>query len=268
MTDVERETPGEDAMAPSGSATDMLKVGFQLYPVEKVNQIKAMSKASGNNVFDFQKGTTTLGFVFNKGVILAVDSRASMGSFVATQNISKVIEINSYLLGTMAGGAADCTYWERHVAKLCRLHELRNQERVSVAHAAQMLANIFFYFRGYGLSAGTMVAGWDKGRGPQLYYVSDQGERVSGKLFSVGSGSLFAYGVIDQHYRSDMSLEEAVELGTRAIYQAAHRDAFSGGYVNLYHVHENGWTKLVDYKDINELHYQYAEQKNVPGDTM
>lgn len=79
------------------------------------------------NAKNFKKGTTTLGFIFDHGVILAVDSRASMGPIVSTQSVSKVIEINSYLLGTMAGGAADCSYWERHLAKLCRLHELRNQ---------------------------------------------------------------------------------------------------------------------------------------------
>lgn len=268
MIDVEEETTCQYSLAASGSATEILQAGFQLYPLEKINHIKALNKSAGADMFKFEKGTTTLGFVFDKGVILAVDSRASMGPIIATQNISKVIEINQYLLGTMAGGAADCTYWERHVAKLCRLHELRNQERISVAHAAQLLANIFFYFRGYGLSAGTMIAGWDKNKGPKLYYVSDQGERIQGKLFSVGSGSMFAYGVIDQNYRSNMSLEEAVELATRAIYQAAHRDAYSGGSVNLYHVHENGWTKMVHYQDINELHYVYCQKKNMEGDAM
>jgi 20S proteasome alpha/beta subunit len=29
----------------------------------------------------------------------------------ASQTVKKVIEINSVLLGTMAGGAADCQYW-------------------------------------------------------------------------------------------------------------------------------------------------------------
>jgi len=32
---------------------------------------------------------------------------------LASQSVKKVIEINPYLLGTMAGGAADCSYWER-----------------------------------------------------------------------------------------------------------------------------------------------------------
>lgn len=30
---------------------------------------------------------------------------------IASGTVKKVIEINPYLLGTMAGGAADCQYW-------------------------------------------------------------------------------------------------------------------------------------------------------------
>ena len=60
---------------------------------------------------------------------------------------------------------------------------------------------------------GTMVAGWDK-TGPHLFYVDDEGTRVEGKVFSVGSGSPFAYGVLDSGYRYDLSIEQAKELGT------------------------------------------------------
>lgn len=45
-----------------------------------------------------------------------------------------------------------------------------------------------------------MVAGWDL-HGPGLYYVDSDGQRTSGKVFSVGSGSLYAYGVLDEGYR-------------------------------------------------------------------
>ena len=67
-------------------------------------------------------GTTTLAFRFQGGVIVAVDSRASAGQYIgvffdifilfvthssitASGTVKKVIEINPYLLGTMAGGA-------------------------------------------------------------------------------------------------------------------------------------------------------------------
>lgn len=176
-------------------------------------------------------GTTTLAFKFSGGVLVAVDSRASMGSYISSNTVKKVIEINDFLLGTMAGGAADCSFWERRLALMCRLYELRNGERISVAAASKILSNIFYSYRGYGLSCGTMVAGWDK-KGPQLYYIDDDGTRLSGDKFSCGSGSTFAYGVLDTEYDYDMSVEQAIELGKRAIYHATHRDAYSGGVIN------------------------------------
>lgn len=76
-------------------------------PLEFCDQVKK-SGADKDKVLDFKKGTTTLGFRFNGGIILACDSRASMGQFIASEDVWKIIEINPYLCGTMAGGAADC----------------------------------------------------------------------------------------------------------------------------------------------------------------
>jgi 20S proteasome subunit beta 5 len=241
-------------------------MGFPLAPVANpstfCDDIKKTGAAPG--LMDFKKGTTTLGFVFEKGIIIAVDSRASMGSYIGSGTVKKVIEINDFLLGTMAGGAADCSYWERHLTRLCRLHELREKERISVAAASKILANIFFSYRGRGLSCGTMVAGWDK-TGPHLYMVDDQGDRHKGQRFSVGSGSTYAYGVLDSGYRFNLSIEEGVELGRRAIYHATHRDGASGGVVRVYHIHENGWTKMIAGEDVNDLHYMYAKEKGLAG---
>jgi len=66
-------------------------------------------------------GTTTLAFKYKGGVVVAVDSRASSGAYIASQTVKKVIEINPFLLGTMAGGAADCSFWERYLGMRCRL---------------------------------------------------------------------------------------------------------------------------------------------------
>ena len=137
---------------------------------------------------NFDHGTTTLGFKYQGGVVLAVDSRSGKGAVVLKKNyikfyplffllvlcratggmyigsgsVRKIIEINRFLLGTMAGGAADCTYWERVLSKQCRLYELRNRERISVAAASKLLANIAYNYKGMGLSMGVMIAGYDK----------------------------------------------------------------------------------------------------------
>lgn len=91
---------------------------------------------------------------------------------LASGTVKKVIEINKYLLGTMAGGAgthgvwvidtiradafgasiADCQFWETYLGMECRLYELRNRERISVAAASKYLSNLVYSYKGMGLS--------------------------------------------------------------------------------------------------------------------
>lgn len=62
--------------------------------------------------------------------------------------------------------------------------------------------------------------------------MDENGTRLSGQMFSTGSGNSYAYSVVDSSLREDMTVEEAYELGRRGIVHATHRDAYSGGVVN------------------------------------
>eukprot|EP00958_Prasinococcus_capsulatus_P010071 scaffold979_cov382-Prasinococcus_capsulatus_cf.AAC.3 len=77
----------------------------------------------------------------------------------------------------MAGGAADCQFWQRNLGIQCRLFELNNKKRITVTAASKLLANTLYGYKGRGLSMGTMVAGWD-GNGPGLFYVDSEGTRI------------------------------------------------------------------------------------------
>ncbi|KAM3846954.1 proteasome subunit beta type-8 [Vipera latastei] len=226
-----------------------------MQPSEVLN---SLSESGGSQVQPVH-GTTTLAFTFQHGVIVATDSRASAGNYICTFQCNKVIEINPYLLGTMSGCAADCQYWERLLAKYCRLYFLRNKERISVSATSKLLANMLAEYRGMGLSVGSMVCGWDK-KGPGLYYIDDRGARLKAPLFSTGSGNTYAYGILDSGHRPDLSVEEAYELGRRAICYATHRDSYSGGVVNMYHMKEDGWIH-VGRTDVSDLLHQYSEEK-------
>ncbi|KZC14130.1 PREDICTED: proteasome subunit beta type-5 [Dufourea novaeangliae] len=229
-------------------------------PAENLARLADGTDETGKHLkIKFDHGTTTLGFQYKGGIILAVDSRATGGQFIGSSTMKKIVEINNYLLGTLAGGAADCVYWDRILAKECRMYELRNRERISIAAASKLLSNMVYNYKGMGLSMGMMLAGWDK-RGPGLYYVDSEGTRTPGKVFSVGSGSIYAFGALDSGYHWDLSDEEAYELGRRSIYHATHRDAYSGGIVRVYHMKSTGWIHISD-EDCKDLHYMYQDQK-------
>lgn len=205
-------------------------------------------------------GTTTLAFRFQGGIVVAVDSRATAGQWIASQTVNKVIRINPFLLGTLAGGAADCQYWETWLGTQCRLYELKNKERISVAAASKILSDLTYNYKGAGLSMGTMVCGYTKKEGPSIYYVDSDGTRLKGDLFCVGSGQTFAYGVLDSNYKWDLTVEEALYLGKRSILAAAHRDAYSGGSINLYHVTENGWIYHGNH-DVDMIFWEIKEKE-------
>ncbi|XP_043914030.1 proteasome subunit beta type-11-like [Protopterus annectens] len=231
---------------------------FTLAPgSDPVEHIGSPRGKEGDPGLKLAHGTTTLAFRFKHGVIAAADTRASCGSLVACSCSQKIIPINKYIVGTTSGKSADCMTWKRILARECRLYELRNGKRLTVAGAAKLLSNMLYPYKGMDLCVATTICGWDQ-TGPSLYYVYSDGTRMTGDVFSVGSGSPYAYSILDCEYHYNMSTEEAYSLARHAVFHATHRDAYSGGFVDLYHVRETGWIK-VSREDIFPIYYQVMQ---------
>jgi 20S proteasome subunit beta 5 len=189
-------------------------------------------------------GTTTLSFICNDGIIVAVDSRASMGKYVGSRTTRKVFPISKYTLATMAGGAADCAHYIRYATRIAKLLEHRSGAQTPVKTIATILAQNLRENRAAKLSVGTMVCGWDRPDreegGPVLYYVDSEGTCVPGESFCVGSGANHAYSVLDSKDVASLSPHEAVEHAAVCIRLATSRDGYSGGYINVFHIGKDG----------------------------
>ncbi|XP_017107083.2 proteasome subunit beta type-5 [Drosophila bipectinata] len=230
-------------------------------PEETLKHLAAIGKVD----MDFHHGTTTLAFIYQGGIVMCVDSRATAGGYIGSHGMKKVVPISDYMLSTIAGGAADCTYWDRVLTREVRLYELRHKQRMSVRSAARFLGNIGYQYRGMGLSMNIILAGWTDD-GPSLAYVDSNGLSVVGKLFAAGSGSKCALGLLDSEHRYEMSDEEAYDLAFRAIYHSSSRDSYTGGVVNCYHLNKKKW-KLVASKDSEELREALGSPSNTGTDT-
>ncbi len=167
--------------------------------------------------------------------------------------------MTDHILGTMAGGAADSSFWLRRLAAHARLVETDSGRRLSVRSAARLLSSTLQDQRGQGLSVGTMIMGVEMhgvedGRLPGddnkercqgvLYYIDSDGSRVQDQYFAVGSGSTFAYGILDNGFKEGLSVDDAAGLCARAVSHAAYRDAYSGGFCNVFVVNKHGWRYL------------------------
>lgn len=100
----------------------------------------------------------------------------------------------------------------------------------------------------------------DSFSGPRVFYVCSDGTRLQGTLFSVGSGSPYAYSILDQGVQWGLTLDEAVSIAREAVYRATHRDAYSGNCVDIYHISSKGWTRR-SREDLKEEYYREKERQ-------
>ncbi|XP_072244841.1 proteasome subunit beta type-11b [Leuresthes tenuis] len=103
--------------------------------------------------------------------------------------------------------------------------------------------------------------------GPSLVYVCSDGTRLQGRLFSVGSGSPYAYSILDQGVHWALAVEEATAIAREAVYRATHRDAYSGNCVDIYHITSKGWTRRTR-EDLKEEYYREKERRRHEGETQ
>ncbi|XP_042340153.1 proteasome subunit beta type-11b [Plectropomus leopardus] len=96
--------------------------------------------------------------------------------------------------------------------------------------------------------------------GPSLFYVCSDGTRLQGTLFSVGSGSPYAYSILDQGVQWGLTVDEATSIAREAVYRATHRDAYSGNCVDIYHISSKGWTRR-SREDLKEEYYREKERQ-------
>lgn len=96
--------------------------------------------------------------------------------------------------------------------------------------------------------------------GPRVVYVCSDGLRLQGELFSVGSGSPYAYSILDGGVHWGMSAQEAVRVAREAVFRATYRDAYSGNNVDLYHVTAEGWRRR-ERENLKEEYYREKERE-------
>jgi len=177
------------------------------------------------------KGTTTIGIVCKDGVVLATERRATAGNMITNKQTQKLFKIDQNIGITIAGLVGDAQVLARYLKAEVSLYRLRRNAPLTAEGAATLLANILNGNRFYPYYAWLILGGVD-GRGNHVFSVDPAGGCIEDRFVSVGSGSTFAYGLIEEGYSRDMSTSDAVDLALRGLTAAMKRDSASGdGYL-------------------------------------
>ncbi len=191
----------------------------------------------------FLKGTTTVGIACKDGVVFVTDKRATMGSLIAHKEVDKIFKIDDHIGMTVAGAVSDAQTLARWLQSEAKLYKIRKSEAISVKGMATLMANVLHSMRYYPMLLQLIVGGYDK-NGPSMYSVDLMGSAIEDKIISTGSGSPMAYGVLEDGYKKNMSLDDSVDLAVRAVKAALGRDAMSGDGVDVVKITKSGFEKI------------------------
>lgn len=172
------------------------------------------------------KGTTTVGIICNNGLVMATERRATMGNFIASRDAQKIYKLTDNIAMTIAGSVGDGQRLARMLQVEAKLFELRRHGPMSINALSMLLSNLLWEYRIFYIQV--LLGGVDRS-GPKLYSLDPMGGRIEEvKFSSTGSGSPLAYGVLEDRFKPDMSVEQGVELAAKSLESAMKRDSASG----------------------------------------
>lgn len=191
------------------------------------------------------KGTTTVGVVCKDGVILASDTRVTMGFYVAHKHGKKVYQIDDHLGMTIAGSLADAQKAVDVLTTNAKLYKIELGRALPISSAARLLANLLFSARYVPLLAQVLVGGLDD-TGPHIFSIDPFGSLTEEKCVSTGSGSPVAYGILEDKYKEGVPVKEMLPVIVKAVDAAMKRDSASGDSFNVAVIDAKGYRDLAD----------------------
>ncbi len=205
------------------------------------------------------KGTTTVGMICKDGIILGTEKRATIGNFIASKRAKKIYQIADRIALTTAGSVGDAQFLYRLIKVEANLYEIRKERRPTVKAVATLVSNILNQTRYFPYFVQLLIGGVDD-RGPAVFSIDPIGGAIEEKdIVATGSGSLTAYGVLEDRYHDGITTDEALELVVRAIYNAMRRDSASGDGIDVVKITPDEYVQL-EPEEVDKIITKFARK--------
>ncbi|HWG92341.1 MAG TPA: archaeal proteasome endopeptidase complex subunit beta [Candidatus Thermoplasmatota archaeon] len=196
-------------------------------------------------------GTTTVGLVCKDGVVMGADMRATMGHLISHKETQKLFKIDDHMGLTIAGLVGDAQVLARWLTAEVELYKVKRGSDMSVKAAATLMSNIMNQRKFAPFYVQLLVGGVDL-EGSHIYSLDSAGGSIPDKFCTTGSGSVFVYGVLEDHWKDNMSIEEGLDLAVRGITAAMKRDSASGDGMSVCAITRTGGFRRLTKEDVAE----------------
>ncbi len=201
-------------MQPSKEAYDRASTIFS--PDGRLFQVEYAREA-------VKRGTTTVGLKYTDGVVLIVDKRIT-SSLIEPDSIEKIFQIDDHIGCAASGLVADARALVERTRLDAQINEITYGEKIPIKTLVKQICDFKQAYTQYGgarpFGTTLLIAGVDA-TGPQLFSTDPSGSFMEYKANSEGEGRSDAMAYFEEKYKENMTLEEAIDMGIKAIHKGS-----------------------------------------------
>ncbi len=166
-----------------------------------------------------KRGWTTVGVRTRYGVVLVAERKRTM-PLLDVERIEKVYRIDEHIGAGFVGFGSDGRVLIDYARQLAVQYKFIYGESIPVEYLTKQLCDVIQLYTQHGgvrpFGVALLIAGVDD-LGPHLFVTEPSGQYLSYKAYGLGQGGAQANDILAKEYRDDMSLEEAILLGLKAV---------------------------------------------------
>ena len=186
-----------------------------------------------------RQGSTAIGMVCKDGIVLITDKR-SVDSLVVAEAVEKIWQIDDHIAATASGILSDARVLVERAQLRAQQHRVTYDSAIDTLTIVKDISNLKQFctqsggLRPFGVSL--LIAGVDE-TGAKLFETDPTGIYFQYKATVIGEGEPEIEEFLKKDYRDDLSLDEAIKLGLRALYKVIEKDfnydRIAGAYITL-----------------------------------
>ena len=182
-----------------------------------------------------KRGTTTVGLKFKDGVVLIVDKRIA-SRLMEPRSIEKIFKIDHHIGCATSGLVADARILVDQARVIAQVNKITYDENMGVEELVKRICDYKQNYTQYGgvrpFGTALLVAGVDE-LGEHLFETDPSGALVSYKAGSIGAGRNVVMEVFEELYAEGMGMQDAVDLGLKALKKATEEEKLNPKAVEI-----------------------------------
>ncbi len=207
-----------------------------------------------------KRGTTTVGLKYRDGVILIIDKRIT-SPLIVPSSIEKIFKIDEYIGCATSGLVADARVLVDRARIESQINKITYSERIPVDVLVKKICDFKQNYTQYGgvrpFGTALLIAGVDE-KGVHLYETDPSGAMMSYKAGSIGSGRSTVMEIFEEKFKSNMSMDQSINLGLSALLAATDEDRLNTMAIEIGVVKKNQPFSKMDVSKVTK----YVKEQN------